>query len=74
MLQILDKMILPLGTRVKKYSSETGSSAASLFPPGSGSKITIFSRSSNASPTSSATFQAQVLELGEEEGAYGGNV
>lgn len=34
--------------------------------------MTTFSRSLNASPASSATFQAQVLEFGEKEGGGGG--
>lgn len=74
--QILDKMILPLGMRIKKYSRETGSFTPPYSRWGWEQKYDLFQEfecpTDMSSPTSLATFQGQVLKLREQEGAFEG--
>lgn len=75
MFQILDKMILPLGTRIKKYSRATGSCTPPLFPRDWKQNYDLFQEFECPTAvfplTSLAPFQAQVLKLREEAAALG---
>lgn len=74
MLQILDKMILPLGVRIK-YSRETALSPTHAFWEQEQSYDLSWEfncPTAVSSPASVATFEVQVLELREEEVAFRG--